>query len=186
MINNIIEAHKILDAVPHIPLGKNRIPILDGWGIDGHRWEGNRLRDYNTPYGNPWASSYLTGIGLLCGERSGIICFDFDVTNEKIKKELGEFNFKTIRIGNPNRFGAMYFKYDKRFPRKRIFNLSEGNKIEILSTGQFVAIAPSIHEKYGCYYDKGIPFLDSFKDLPEIPEELIKWLYAKGNYHVKN
>lgn len=119
-----------------------------------------------------------TGIGLLCGEPSGIICLDVDLDKVKdvdllsvIEAEIPPI--KSGKIGNPNRRPAQFFRFNGELPRK-FKNIA----VEILSTGNQTILPPSGHPTFDTYSWVGTPLfeLSDIDELPCLPPSLIPFL----------
>ena len=156
---------------------KGKIPIVDRWqkvwgdGIFADRFE------------DAWLQS--TGLGLLCGEASGLICLDIDIldSDEHLLPVLEELKSKMPpmllgRVGNPSKPPAQFFRYNGDKSRK-----FKWIKIELLSDGNQVLMPPSLHPDTGDNYkwaDKKLSEID-LDDLPELPGDLIQWLEEKND-----
>lgn len=156
---------------------KGKIPLVSGWqNIKGDGIFADRFED-------AWIKP--TGLGMLCGEASGLICLDIDILDgdSRLLPVLDELLAKIPplllgRIGNPKKPPARFFKYSGQKSRK--FNYI---KIELLSDGNQVLLPPSIHPDTGDKYkwaDKKLSEID-LDEIPELPNGLIEWLEEKNN-----
>lgn len=132
---------------------------------------------------NFWKNA--TGIGIVCGESSGIICLDIDIDKSINPELIDEITSKippilSGKIGNPNRRPAQFFKYNGEQSRK--FN---NIGVEILSTGNQTIIPPSKHPKFEQYQWVGTPLhkLSDIDELPVLPSGFIDWLIEKNQQH---
>lgn len=124
-----------------------------------------------------------TGIGLLCGEPSGIICLDVDLDKVKDSDLLAVIEaeippIKSGKIGNPNRRPAQFFRFNGELPRK-FKNIA----VEILSTGNQTILPPSGHPTFDTYSWVGTPLfeLSDIDELPCLPPSLIPFLNDLDN-----
>jgi len=129
-----------------------------------------------------WRSA--TGVGLVLGEASGVICLDIDITDDaspellQIRKELDEMLpplYSGVK-GSKKKPTARFFKYNNE--RSRRFQTIS---IEILSTGTQKAIPPSLHTSSAQYYEwDGFP-LDEVDadDLPDLPDYVLNFIEDK-------
>jgi P4 family phage/plasmid primase-like protien len=127
----------------------------------------------------------VTGLGLLTGERTGVICLDVDILEDdpnlekrQIRKELEKIlpPIYSGVIGNPKKIPARFFKYNGE--RSRKFNAIN---IELLSTGNQKAIPPSIHPSGKKYEWIGEPLTDiDIDDLPDLPDFVINFIEEKN------
>ena len=125
-----------------------------------------------TEFPNNWNTA--NGVGILLGEKSGIICLDFDVP---IGDERAEKILKLLppilcgAVGNPNRPAGIFFKYNGE--------KTTCGPIEILSTGTQKAVPPSAHPEHGNYTWVGSDIVDiDVDDLPILPPEVLEILNA--------
>lgn len=158
---------------------KGKIPLLPGWQkIHGSSILAERYED-------TWAGA--TGLGLLCGEPSGIICLDIDITDgdDRLIALREEFLSKMPpmylgRIGNPRKPPALFFKYNGEKNRKW-----NNIKIEILSTGNQVLLPPSLHPDTGTRYkwaDRRLSQVD-YDEMPDLPEWIFEWNEHKNGLY---
>ena len=133
-------------------------------------------------YTDDWETA--TGLGMLCGEPSGIICLDIDIlsTDDELNPVLKELESKLPplllgRIGNPLKPPARFYKFNGEKNRKwKYIN------VELLSTGNQVLLPPSIHPDTGDRYkwaDLRLSQVD-IDDLPDLPDWIFEWLEAKN------
>jgi P4 family phage/plasmid primase-like protien len=126
-----------------------------------------------------------TGIGVVCGESSGVICLDIDIDKAVNPQLIAEITARippimSGKIGNPNRRPAQFFRYNGE--RSRKFN---NIGVEILSTGNQTIIPPSKHPKFELYSWVGTPLhmLSDLDELPTLPDGFIEWLEQIDNEH---
>ncbi len=148
------------------------------------------------PYTSEWQNNPVNlaydsvpqgeGIGLLLGEKSGVVVLDLDCTDEDLKKEIKALIpdelLKVGRIGNPDKFPAIFCRMNDETRKKILFKNID---VEILSTGQQVVLPPSIHpDTKKPYRWLGSSLLDTeIENLPELPESLIADLYELNEKH---
>lgn len=123
-----------------------------------------------------------TGIGVICGESSGVICLDCDLNLQSDADLIAEIESRLPPIlsgkrGNQNRPPSRFFRYKgesaKKYP-------SVG--IEILSTGNQTIVPPSKHPNGNSYEWVGTPlYALDVDDLPYLPDGFIEWLDFKTN-----
>ena len=126
---------------------------------------------YNKDFSN---HKRWTGIGLKCGEASGIICLDIDTLDAKVKEKV----LKVIpplfsgKLGNPNKLPSYFFRYNGE--QSTDFKNIE---VQILSTGKQTVLPPSPHPEYTKFTWVGRP-LDKIDrdDLPILSKEVIEKL----------
>ena len=125
-------------------LGK--VPLLKNWpNIIGDSAFAERYED-------AWLKA--TGIGMLTGKPSNLICLDIDITDDDddllyIRKELEKIlpPIYLARIGNPKKPPARFFRFNGEVNKKWNYI-----KVELLSTGNQVLLPPSIHPDTGDEY----------------------------------
>lgn len=176
--------HLFDEATNYVKLGLPIVPA-EGKAVKIERWTTLPAEEFlSAEYFSFWKRA--TGIGVLCGERSGIICIDIDLDKEKDKELVAEITSKLPPIlsgktGNPNRRASQFFRFNGEIGRK--YNAIG---VEVLSTGQQTIIPPSKHPNFDLYQWVGTPLnqLD-LDDLPTLPEGFIEWLEQK-NEEIKN
>ena len=151
---------------------KGKIPIVKDW----QKVCGDSI--FAERYEDAWLQA--TGLGLLCGEASGLICLDIDIleTDDHLSPVLNELLSKLPplllgRIGNSLKPPARFFKYNGDQSRK-----FKWLKIEILSDGNQVLLPPSLHPDTGDKYkwaDLRLSQVD-LDDLPVLDETVVSWL----------
>lgn len=128
------------------------------------------------------------GIGILCGEASGIICLDIDIgsDNQELKtvREEIEKALPPIMcglIGNPERPPARFFRYNGEKAQK-----FKNIDVEILSDGNQKVIPPSKHPAGRTYQWVGQPLTKiELDDLPDLPKHIITMLEIADTRHKK-
>lgn len=146
-------------AVKYFEQGINVMPVI-GKGQPtenryAERWSKNKMTDEEFEFlvnKNPNAN-----IGLLTGEASGQIGFDFDYTGPKAK-ELESIILNLlpptdqVKIGRKG-FTRMY-KYGGHASIKRGWKIGDDlvNVFEIISNGRYTIVPPSIHPDTGTPY----------------------------------
>jgi P4 family phage/plasmid primase-like protien len=161
---------------------KGKRPMFNDWP----KVTGESILDKK--YNTFWRSA--TGVGLLCGEPSGIICLDIDILddNEKLRDVLKLIESKLPpiylgRIGNTKKPPARFFRYNGEKNRK--FKYID---VELLSTGNQVILPPSIHPDTGDQY-KWFNFDISqinLDNIPLLPKGFIEFLERLNNEHKPN
>jgi hypothetical protein len=127
------------------------------------------FQDKYLPY---WQKA--TGIGVICGEQSKIICVDIDTEDKELIKKITAKLPPILsgKIGNPNRRPAQFFRYNGEKSKKFI-----DIGVEILSNGNQTIIPPSKHPKFSKYQWIGTPLHKiDIDDLPTLPEGFIEFL----------
>lgn len=157
---------------------KGKRPIIKDWT----NFTGDTVLAEN--FEDQWLLN-ATGLGLLCGKASDLICLDIDIlpSDEHLSEFLAELEAKLPpillgRIGNPLKPPARFFRYNGEKARK--FNEL---KVELLSDGNQVLMPPSIHPDTGDRYkwaDKKLSEID-LDDIPLLPDGLLDWLEEKNN-----
>lgn len=172
------EAKKYIQlGVPVGPATDKAIKILEWPKLSGEDFLSEKYVSY-------WRQA--TGIGLVCGKTSGVICLDLDLDIEKDAALIAEITAKLPPIlsgkqGNPKRPPARFFRYSGE-ENKKLTALS----VEILSTGNQTIIPPSKHPSGCSYVWVGQPLYTlDVDDLPYLPRGFIAWLDAK-NEEIKN
>jgi P4 family phage/plasmid primase-like protien len=151
---------------------KGKSPFVTGW---------SKITDpmAQTPKAS-WDKA--TGVGLVCGEISGVICLDIDILdpNSPVLKKILEklppiFSGK---VGNPIKQPSRFFQYNGE-PTKHFENI----KIDVLSDGSQTVMPPSIHPETGNPYAwVGKSLLEIDRDeLPILPDGLIDFLESLEN-----
>lgn len=172
MIFKDIAADYIEKGYVVTPVDENKSPHF----IQG--WQKNRNDDVlNKQY--DWAWNKAQGLGLLCGEPSGVICLDIDILeNDERLSNIRTELLKILpplfsgRIGNRKKPPARFFKFSGE-PAEKFNNIS----VELLSTGNQVVLPPSKHPS-GVYYEwieHPLTEID-VEDLPWLDEEILVWL----------
>lgn len=126
---------------------------------------------------------HATGVGLLCGKPSGIICLDVDILESDTS--LLSFREELIRmlppmflgkVGNKGKLPSRFFSFNGEEARKWVHI-----KVELLSTGNQTVMPYSIHPEHGMYEwaDKSIKDID-IDELPKIPPKLLEFLDAEN------
>ena len=132
------------------------------------------------------------GLGLICGEPSGVIALDIDITIDESNKEKLIIRDKLLkklppiysaRLGSRQKPATRFFKYTGELNEK-----FKNIDIEILSDGAHCVLPPTVHvsgEPYE-YVEKSLLEID-IDDLPELNEDIIVWLREqnmrlKGEY----
>lgn len=142
--------------------------FLKGWSASRNEW----LDD---------APAVYTGIGILTGEVSGIICLDIDILDtdssdllEFRKELLGMLPANTLsgRIGDREKPESLFFTYNGE--RKRAFMKV---KVDVLSNGGQVMVPPSAHPKGYNYKWVGTP-LDrvELSHLPVLNQSILDFI----------
>ena len=155
---------------------KGKVPILSGWTeIQGTAIFADRYQD---------AWDECTGLGMLCGEASSMICLDIDITKDDSHLASVLSRIESLlppiflgRIGDKEKPPARFFKFNGEAARKY-----KHIKVEILSTGNQVLLPPSAHPKGGYYtwYDKRMSQVD-LDDMPELPADFMDKLEELNN-----
>lgn len=157
---------------------KGKVPLIKNWP---EITDDGVLSSF---YDITWEKA--TGLGLLCGEPSGIICLDIDILegDENLAPLREELQAKLPpimlgKIGNPKKPSAIFFKYNGEKNRKWKYI-----HVELLSTGNQVLMPPSDHPDGGTYkwYDKKLSEVN-LDELPDLPDWLYDFLEGKNNEH---
>ena len=118
------------------------------------------------------------GIGLLCGEESGVVALDIDVNDEALISHI-----RQIASSNVAKFGSkgitLFFQWEDFIKSESISYvvLDEEKKaqkvtvIDVLSSGKYSVIPPSKHKDGGFYEWRGIEELPPKDLLPTITKE---------------
>ncbi len=148
---------------------------------------------------NKWTKDYpQNGIGLLLGEYSNVIAFDFDYKGEG-KKELEAVVRNLLPPCSFSKFGGKgftaFYKYEKSLSSKITLKRSINDKkksgvVEILTNGQYTVMPPSRHDIDKMFYKWQIGNCEDFKanDLEvltldhvnKIKFEIYKWFNKRG------
>ena len=121
----------------YIEMGLNVTP-LNGKRPFLHEWQ-LANRDYDELI-DKYSSS---NIGLICGELSGVIAVDIDLTDEDlIKKALAILPPSEIRKRGAKGL-TLFYRYQGEVNQKLFYN--GATAIELLSTGNQTVLPPSIH-----------------------------------------
>jgi hypothetical protein len=159
-----------------------KVPFINGWQkIHGDSILADRY-DYD------WLKA--TGIGLLTGEPSGIVCLDIDIlpTHTHLLPVLEELN-KLLpplllgKVGNPLKQPARFYNFNNLKSRKWPYL-----KVELLSTGNQSLLPPSNHPDTGNPYvwaGKKISQID-MDLLPDLPQEVMKPATGRCNHQSHN
>tara|TARA_R110001632_G_scaffold161915_4_gene280272 strand:- start:178 stop:2295 length:2118 start_codon:yes stop_codon:yes gene_type:complete len=137
-------------GLPVTPVMGKR-PLIKDWQILEH--------DSDTQTG--------TGIGLITGERSDVICLDIDIVDKKLKEEI-ELIIETFapspcgRFGNKEKPAARFYTLTKEFNKKLLLStIGIEDRIELLTSGQQVVLPPSSHPDFDYNYEwSGTPLID--------------------------
>jgi P4 family phage/plasmid primase-like protien len=148
---------------------RDKIPILDSWQTIA----GSDVLSF----GDAWEAA--TGVGLLCGEPSGIICLDIDITEEMTHllpiREALLSQLPPIllgKIGNPKKPPSRFFNFNGEKARKWKYI-----HVELLSTGNQTVMPYSKHPDFGEYTWSGRSIKDvDLDDLPNLSDSIIKYL----------
>jgi hypothetical protein len=111
------------------------------------------------------------GIGLLCGEKSGVVCIDIDTKDKALQNEIMKrlpplFSGKQ---GHTEKGKNYFFKYNGE-PNLRLPG------IDIISDKGMTVLPPTIHSSGKPYTWHGLPLLESLDDLPDLPKDFIPWV----------
>lgn len=148
----------------YLKQGYFTVPLKDkNPNIAGAEWQ-NKTFDFDQSIGD--------NIGLILGQRSGVICLDLDVTNLKLKEKIQSIvnevaPSRIIRHGNRDKLPSRFYQWndeysvDKKSPIK-----GDKNGIQLLSTGKQVVLPPSRH-------DKGYDFEWGDTSLLDVPREFL-------------
>lgn len=134
-------------------------PIIANWSIYSERLPTEQEIDL-------WESKYpYSGIGLVCGAASNIMCIDIDVDDAELKRICPQSNVvKVGRQGKETRF----FQYNKNISLKHL------DGVDILSDKSQTVIPPSIHpDTKKPYFYSTLDTLENTpaEDLPVIDEK---------------
>ena len=158
-------------GMPVGPAVKKRIVINEWSQLSGEQFLSKKYNSY-------WKNA--TGLGLLCGEPSGVIGLDIDLLlNIDSNKSLLAKIVKEIppifsgKEGNPFKRPTQFFRYNGEASRK-----FQNIHVEILSTGNQTIIPPSLHPDFKKNYSwVGQPLNDiDIDDLPTLPDGFIEHL----------
>jgi hypothetical protein len=165
------------------------IPLTPMSKTPGHiykeKWRNMEWKDYQVrrPTAGEiaqWGRMPFAGIGLVCGEISGVIAIDIDSDSKLVKQaKLLMPDTPCIKVGH---------KGETRFYRwtgQHNFDFREPGireaEIQLLSSGRFTVLPPSIHPKTKLEYrwtgEHPLDLLEA-KDLPEFPENTIAAIKA--------
>ena len=127
-----------------------------------------------------WAQDFLdAGIGVCCGPASGIVCVDVDLYLDQAADKAVYDKIKPLIPSSPvEKFGEKGFTRFVRYGGQETTRIKhQGNVIlEILSTGSFTVLPPSIHpDTSQPYCWKGTTSLEriSPNDLPALGQDVI-------------
>ena len=163
----------------------NKAPKFQGWS------EIREEQILNEEFDRYWRD--CNGLGILCGEVSGIVCLDIDIYEDDIEKaELRKQILSMLppvycgMIGNPKKPPSRLFRFNGE-ENKRFSSIG----VDIISNGGQKVLPPSFNNHSQTYYQwVGFELYDiDADDLPVIPKELLDFLYAKaghGNSWVEN
>ncbi|MFN9972691.1 MAG: bifunctional DNA primase/polymerase [Phycisphaerae bacterium] len=118
-----------------------------------------------------------TGVGLILGERTGVICLDIDIedSESEIRKKILSMlpPIMSGKSGNPKRPPSRFFRYNGETNRK-FRNID----VELLCTGNQTVLPPSIHpDTKKPYVWVGSPLSEiEIDDLPYLPEGFLDFL----------
>lgn len=169
------------EAERYIKVGMQVGPAVDK-KILIDKWQKHTTEEFlDEKYNNYWTTA--TGLGLLCGEPTGVICLDIDLILDKSPELIKEITDMLPPIlsgkrGNPKKRPSQFFRYSGEKAKK--FN---NIHVEILSTGNQTIIPPSNHPDTKAPYEwVGDPLYNiSSDELPPLPDGLIAWLEEKNN-----
>jgi len=128
-----------------------------------------------------WVWPRSEGLGLICGEASGVICLDIDILEDdvnpkkvEVRRELTKMLPPVFcgRIGNRKKPPARFYRYNGEQAQK-----FKHIDVEILSTGNQAVLPPSKHPS-GVYYEwvgNKLTEID-IDDLPLLDPKILEWL----------
>ena len=141
---------------------------LDGKNpnINGKNWQ-QRTYELKQKSGN--------GIGLMTGEKSGVICIDIDTKLKEHQQKLYSMlpPLFSGKIGNKEKGNNYFFRFNGEINRK--IKLGTETVVELLSTGNQTVLPPSVHPEKGYPYEwLGFPLTSvDPDDLPFLPDDFI-------------
>jgi len=135
--------------------------------INGGDWQ---LKEYNSE------QAQGNNIGLITGERSGVICIDIDTKSEDEKKYLYSLlpPLFSGKVGNQEKGRNYFFQFNGEKGEK--IKVGNDTKVELLSTGNQTVLPPSIHpDTKQPYLWLGKPLYEIDRDeLPLLPSDFIQ------------
>ena len=130
---------------------------------------------YHIDYNECFEHYSWHGVGLKCGQASGIICLDFDSKDENIKEKIKQLlpPLFSGKIGNPKKLPTMFFQYNEE-ESCDLRNI----EVQLLSTGKQTVLPPTIHPELDKKFEWiGNPLIEiDIDDLPYLNKDLWKAL----------
>ena len=167
------------------PTNLDKTPSCNKWNkLDNKtsKWIYSESSNYKTNHGqNP----KNLGIGLVCGQRSGVVVIDIDLKDNGMKHWFGLFekrgikDIDTLKVETGSGGLHYYFNYCPSMEHFYSMNRLFETGIDFRSDNGYVIVPPSIHpngNKYKFLVDVSSGIRNQIKEMPNwLFKELDKW-----------
>lgn len=162
-------------AHDYFEMGLRVVPITHGKGACfDNGWQQLNYESFDVEYKDAKGLAKTLknkGIGLLCGEKSGVVCIDIDTKDKSLQNEIMKRlpPLYSGKQGHIEKGKNYFFKYNGE-PNLRLPG------IDIISDKGMTVLPPTIHSSGKPYVWHGLPLLESFDSLPDLPTDFIPWV----------
>lgn len=183
---NLLTKSQILEQLLNeeftiFPTYLDKSPAFKAWNkIDNttSKWIFSENSSYNKNPKN-------LGIGLVCGQRSGVVVIDIDLKDDGMKywmaimEKIGVQDIDTLKVETGSGGVHYYFTYHPSMERFYSMNRLFSTGIDFRSDNGYVIVPPSIHpngNKYKFLSDVSSGIRDQINEMPSwLFNELDKW-----------
>lgn len=159
-------------AMEYLSFGWSIMPLIKKTKNPSIKWKELQNRLLTSDEAKRYFNNTEVGIGLICGQLSGIVVIDLDLYKEHAKIINLDTPVK-VRTGGGGLHG--YFKYKPGTRNKVNTELAA----DIRGEGGYVVLPPSIHpngNQYKWEIAEGLTLKDAISQIPELSEELLEWM----------